>query len=113
MRNDAFINLGVYMSFERIIGLEVVDDAGYQQYREHMMPILKEFGGSFGFDFKVGEVLKSKTEDSINRVFTIDFPSMEIMHSFFSDPLYLEVKNKYFKHSVKSVTTISVHEKNA
>jgi uncharacterized protein (DUF1330 family) len=99
------------MSFERIIGLEVVDDVGYQQYREHMMPILKQYGGSFGFDFKVSEVLKSNTEDPINRVFTISFPSMETMDRFFSDPLYLEVKNKYFKPSVKSVTTISLHEK--
>jgi uncharacterized protein (DUF1330 family) len=100
------------MSFERIMGLEVIDDEVYQQYREHMIPILNTFGGSFGFDFKVSEVLKSKTEDPINRVFTIDFPSRSMMDKFFSDPSYLEVKNTYFKYSVKSVTTISMHEKN-
>jgi uncharacterized protein (DUF1330 family) len=100
------------MSFERIMGLEVIDDEVYQQYREHMIPILNTFGGSFGFDFKVSDVLKSKTEAPINRVFTIDFPSREMMDNFFSDASYLEVKNTYFKHSVKSVTTISMHEKN-
>jgi uncharacterized protein (DUF1330 family) len=99
------------MSFERIMGLEIIDDEVYQQYRENMIPILNHFGGSFGFDFKVSDVLKSKTEDPINRVFTIDFPSRVMMDDFFSDPSYLEVKNKYFKHSVKSVTTISMHEK--
>jgi len=100
------------MTFERIMGIEVIDEAEYQQYRENMIPILTLFGGSFGFDFKVSEVLKSKTEECINRVFTIDFPSKEIMDQFFSDSSYLEVKEKYFKHSVNSVTTISMHEKN-
>jgi uncharacterized protein (DUF1330 family) len=100
------------MSFERVIGLEVIDDEVYQQYRENMIPILHTFGGSFGYDFKVSNVLKSKTEKPINRVFTIDFPSRVMMDEFFSDPSYLEVKNKYFKHSVKSATTISIHEKN-
>jgi len=99
------------MCFERIMGLEIIYDEVYQQYRENMIPILDNFGGSFGFDFKVSDVLKSKTEDPINRVFTIDFPSRAMMDDFFSDPSYLEVKNKYFNHSVKSVTTISMHEK--
>ena len=99
------------MSFERIMGLDVTNDDEYQKYRDGMGPILESFGGSFGFDFKIAEVLKSKTEDSINRVFTIDFPSKEVMDNFFSDPSYLEVKSKYFESSVKSVTTISMHEK--
>ncbi|MBL7004404.1 MAG: DUF1330 domain-containing protein [Gammaproteobacteria bacterium] len=99
------------MSFERIMGLEVTNDEDYQQYREGMMPILESFGASFGFDFKIAEVLKSKTNKSINRVFTIDFPSKEVMEAFFADPNYLEVKEKYFNSSVKSVTIISTHEK--
>jgi uncharacterized protein (DUF1330 family) len=105
-----FVKLGAYMSFERVMGLEVIDDVVYQQYREQMLPILRAFGGSFGFDFKVSYVLKSKTKAPINRVFTIDFPNREVMDQFFSDPTYLEVKNKYFDRSVKSVTTISMHE---
>lgn len=99
------------MSFERIMALEVSDHALYQQYREHMTPILHSFGGSFGFDLKVSEVLKSKTNTAINRVFTIDFPSKDVMEAFFTDPAYLAVKDKYFNRSVASVTTISLHEK--
>jgi uncharacterized protein (DUF1330 family) len=97
------------MSFERIMGLEVFDDEVYQQYRENMIPILKTFGGSFGFDFKVSDVLISKTEKPINRVFTIDFPSKEMMDGFFTDPAYLKVREEYFNNSVKSVTTIAIH----
>jgi uncharacterized protein (DUF1330 family) len=100
------------MPFERIMGLDVINDEEYQKYRAGMIPILETYGGSFGFDFKIAEVLKSKTENSINRVFTIDFPSKEAMDSFFSDPGYLEVKRQYFTSSVKSVTVISIHEKN-
>ena len=58
------------MTYERIMGIYVSDDDEYQKYRNGMMPILKSFGGSFGFDFKVSEVLRSKTDDDINRVFT-------------------------------------------
>jgi uncharacterized protein (DUF1330 family) len=99
------------MSFERIMGLDVVNDEEYQKYREHMIPILHSFGGSFGFDFRVNEVLKSKTDDVINRVFTLDFPSKAVMEQFFTNPTYLAVKERYFIHSVKSVTTIAMHEK--
>jgi uncharacterized protein (DUF1330 family) len=98
------------MSFERIMGLEVINEDEYQRYREHMMPILHSFGGSFGFDFKVNEVLKSKTTDGINRVFTLDFPSKKVMEDFFTNSAYLAVKQKYFISAVKSVTTISMHE---
>ena len=100
------------MSFERIMGLEVINDEEYQKYRENMTPILHSFGGDFGFDFKVNEVLKSKTNNVINSVFTLDFPCKKFMEEFFTNPAYLAVKEKYFINSVKSVTTISMHEKN-
>ena len=75
------------MTFERVMGLHVIDDGEYQKYREGMQPILKSFGGSFGYDFKIAEVLLSKTEDEINRVFTIEFPSKQVMEEFFSNPV--------------------------
>ena len=99
------------MTYERIMGLHVIDDEKYQLYREGMMPILKSYGGSFGFDFKISEVLLSKTEDHINRVFTLEFPSKKMMNDFFANADYLEVKNSYFDASVTSKTIISLHEK--
>lgn len=98
------------MSYERIMGLEVIDHDMYQQYREAMMPILATFGGAFTFDFKVSEVLLSKSDANINRLFTIRFPSKKHMKDFFSNSDYLAVKAKYFEKSVKSVTIISLHE---
>lgn len=98
------------MAFERIMGLDVTNDEEYQKYRAGMTPILESFGGSFGYDFKVSEVLKSKSDASINRVFTIHFPNKETMENFFSDSEYLKVKEQYFNGSVKSATVISMHE---
>jgi uncharacterized protein (DUF1330 family) len=100
------------MAYERIMGLDVTDDQGYKAYRTAMMPILQSFGGAFGFDFRVSEVLLSKTEDKINRLFTIAFPSQKHMDDFFADPEYLAVKAKYFDVSVNSKTIISTHETN-
>lgn len=97
--------------YERIMAIYVNDDEEYQKYREGMTPILHSFGGSFGYDFKIQEVLISKTVEEINRVFTIDFPSKEVMKDFFSDAGYLAVQKKYFNHSVSSKTVISMHEK--
>lgn len=99
------------MAYERIMGLNVIDDIEYQKYRDAMIPILTTYGGAFGFDFKVAEVLKSKTEAPINRVFTIDFPDEATMNAFFNDPGYLEAKAQHLDHSVNARTIISLHEK--
>jgi len=100
------------MAFERVMGIYVSDNEEYQRYRDGMMPILHSFGGSFGFDFKVSEVLLSKTDDAINRVFTIEFPSKRIMDEFFSNPEYVAIQKRHFVNSVTSKTIISMHEKN-
>jgi uncharacterized protein (DUF1330 family) len=98
---------------KKFMGLYVIDEDEYQRYRKGMMPILDSFCGSFGFNFKVYKVLLSKTDDQINRVFTIEFPSKEVMANFFSDPNYLDVQKKHFANSVSSKTIISIHEKHA
>ena len=99
------------MAHEILVGLEILDDEKYQQYREAMQPILIKYQGAFGYDFKVSEVLKSPTKEPINRVFTLCFPSALNMDEFFSNPEYLKVKELYFKGSVGSTTIMSSYEK--
>ena len=98
--------------FERIMGLNVIDEPLYQKYREHMIPILSFYGGAFVYDFVVSDVLKSSAENSINRVFLIEFPSKKIMEEFFMDPNYLEAKREYLDPSIDGKMIISMHEKN-
>lgn len=101
------------MSYEMLVGLNVIDDHRYQEYRTAMKPILSQFGGNFGYDFKVSEVLLPEESNDINRVFTIKFPSKADMEAFFSNPDYLDAKSRYFESSVKSTTIISAYEKSA
>jgi uncharacterized protein (DUF1330 family) len=98
------------MGFQRIMGLDVTDDVEYQKYREAMEPILNSIGGAFGYDFKIAEVLRSKTDQPINRVFTIDFPSREVMDAFFERPDYLAIKALHLDGAIGSKTIIALHE---
>jgi uncharacterized protein (DUF1330 family) len=97
--------------FERIVGLNVTDDEEYQLYREGMTPILASYGGVFSYDFRVSEVLISKSDARINRVFSIEFPDREAMESFYADPAYVAVQQLHFAKSVSDRTLISLHEK--
>ncbi|WDE07888.1 DUF1330 domain-containing protein [Thalassomonas viridans] len=88
------------MAYELLVGLEVTDDDIYQAYRQAMKPILASYGGGFGVDFRVSEVLLPEAEPNINRVFTIYFRDEAAKNDFFTDSDYLEVKEKYFESSV-------------
>ncbi len=99
------------MAYEILVGLNVLDDDLYSQYRAAMKPILIRFGGGFGYDFRIAEVLLSEVNKKINRVFTIHFPSKTDMESFFSDEEYLKVKEQFFIKSVGDTTIISSYEK--
>ena len=96
---------------EILVGLNVTDDVNYTKYREAMTPILEEMGGSFGYDFKIAEVLRSETASLINRVFTIRFPSEEVMGEFFSNEKYQTIKDEFFENSVESTTIISSYQR--
>ncbi len=92
-----------------LVGLNVIDDEAYQLYRDEMTPILLSYDGGFGYDFKISEVLKSKTEAPINRVFTIYFSTEDSMNSFFSNEAYLKVKERHFEKSVTDTTIIATY----
>jgi uncharacterized protein (DUF1330 family) len=99
------------MSYEILVGLNVLDDVIYENYRAAMKPILADYQGRFTYDFKVSEVLISENDSNINRVFTINFSSKEKLDGFFSDAQYLIVKEQFFVKSVGSTTIISAYQK--
>ena len=98
------------MSYEILVGLDVLDDRKYSDYRAAMKPILSDYEGHFGYDFKVSDVLISAGNADITRVFTINFSSKNKMDGFFSDAQYLLIKEMYFVESVGSTTKISEYE---
>ena len=97
------------MAVEMLVGMNVIDDEAYRSYRDGITPILKRYGGGFGYDLRVSEVLKSKTGAPINRVFTICFPSEDARDSFFSDDAYLKIKQKHFEKSVTHTTIMATY----
>lgn len=89
------------MSFEMVVGLEVVDQASYARYRAEMRPLLEAAGGSFRYDFEVARTLSGEDEANINRLFVIRFPHESVRNAFFADPRYIEIRKRLFDPSVR------------
>lgn len=100
------------MSFERCVGLEVVDEALYQQYRDGMTPILARYGGVFRYDFNIAKTLKSETAAPINRLFITTFKDKASHDAFFADPEYQKVRDRFFKPAVRNSTVLAMYEIN-
>lgn len=99
-----------HMGYEMLVGLQVINDLLYQEYRDAMTPILERYKGGFGYDFRVAEVLHTKTDAPINRVFTIYFVDEDVKNQFFSDPAYQEVRGQYFEPSVTHSTILAQYK---
>lgn len=99
------------MSYEMVVGLTVVDEALYQQYRDAMAPMLAVHDGGFRHDFSVAKVLKSESDHPINRVFAIYFGSRAQKEAFFANPDYLAIKARYFQQAVAGTTIFGSYER--
>lgn len=94
-------------SHTMLVALQITDQEGYRRYRQGMRPILTRYGGRFGYDLVVSEVLRAEVSAPINRVFTIVFPGPEACAAFFADPGYLAVRREHFEPSVGHTTIIA------
>ncbi|MCW7505425.1 DUF1330 domain-containing protein [Leptospira paudalimensis] len=99
------------LSFETIVGLQVKDESVYAEYRNAMKGLLEQYEGGFRYDFKIAETLKTETENPINRVFLIYFKTKEKKLSFFADPEYKKIREKYFIPSVECTTQIAEYDR--
>ena len=99
------------MRYEMLVGLNVIDDATYEDYRRQMKPILSRYGGAFGYDFQVSKVLISEQDTPMNRVFTIYFRDEDAMNEFFSDLEYREVRETFYSKSVEESTIIAKYQR--
>ena len=95
------------MAYEILVGVNVVDEAGYEAYRQGMYPILKRFGGDFILDLDISRLRKNPLTEPVNRVFTIRFASQESKDAFFRDEDYLAIRRQYFEPSVNYSGTIA------
>ncbi len=98
---------------ERLMGLDVADDDGYQAYRDAMSPLLERIGGGFRYDFKVAKTLRNSAGHEIDRVFVIYFPDWLTQDRFFDDEAYQEIRGRLFEPSVRHATIIGAWEVDA
>ena len=91
-----------------LVGLEVKDPARYAEYRARMTPILHALGGAFGIDLEVSRVLKGPAEAaySVNRLFSIEFPSRAVRDQFFADAEYRAVRSEWFEPAVGHIVRL-------
>lgn len=97
--------------YEMAVGLNIINDEVYSNYRKEMKPLLEAHQGGFRYDFKVSEVLKNEEGKSINRVFFIYFGSKDLMDQFFANPEYLKIKTQFFEKSVQATTILSSYSR--
>ena len=86
--------------FTYLVGLRVVDDRAYDQYRAGMRPLLEAMGGGFGLDIDVAAIREAGTAVVFNRLFTINFPDAAVADEFFDDRAYLAIRATYFDRAV-------------
>lgn len=87
-------------AIEMVMGVQVIDEAGYARYRAEMAPVLEAHGGSFVLDLRVGEILRAPSASQFNRLFAIRFPSTERRDAFLADPAYGEIRERLFGPAV-------------
>lgn len=99
------------MSYERLMAMQIKDEAAYEKYRAAMFPILQKYGGGFRYDFQVSKVLKAEAAHPINRVFAIYFRDEAAKDAFFADPEYVAIREKFFVPAVEAATQIAGYER--
>ena len=85
---------------EVLMGVQVIDEAGYARYRSEMMPLLDAHGGRFVLDVRVAEILPTPTPSAFNRLFVVRFPSAQQRDAFFAHRDYAAIRTRWFEPSV-------------
>jgi uncharacterized protein (DUF1330 family) len=99
------------MTYEMLVALHLTDDAGYQEYRAAMTPLLHAAGGGFRYDFVVAKVLQSASDHPIQRVFAIHFPDRAARDAFYANPDYRAIRARHYDRSVAGRTVIAEYER--
>jgi uncharacterized protein (DUF1330 family) len=91
---------------EILIGVHVIDEAGYAKYRAEMTPLLEAHGGRFVLDVRVAEILRASSPAAFNRLFVMRFPSARVRDAFFANPDYMAIRARLFEPSVSEMVRL-------
>ena len=98
------------MAVERLIGVQVIDDREYEEYRRQLSPLLHAAGGRFVVDLRVSEVLTAPADARFNHLFVLRFPSAEAMQKLFEGDDYLAVRGAHLESSVSATTMLATYQ---
>ena len=98
------------MAVERLIGVQVIDDLEYEEYRRQLAPLLQAAGGQFVVDVRVSEVLTAPSDARFNRLFVLRFASAEAMQTLFEGAAYLAVREAHLESSVSAITMLATYQ---
>jgi uncharacterized protein (DUF1330 family) len=93
--------------FTQLFGVQIEEQQRYAEYRARMTPLLHAHGGAFGLDLDVARVHRAPRDASMNRVFTIVFPSRQASSAFFADERYRAIRADWFEPAVSEVSTLA------
>ena len=99
------------MPYQITVGLQITDDALYEEYRKAIAPLLKAHGGHFRYDFRIAEVLMNESNKPINRLFVLSFTSKDAKERFFSSSDYKDARENYFQKSVAPDSVCFISER--
>lgn len=73
-----------------VVQATIKDEAGYQKYREAVVPFIWSFEGKLAARGAKVELLEG--EHDTRPVVMFEFPSMESIHAFWNSPDYVPIK---------------------
>lgn len=95
------------MRFNRLVGAEIADQKGYQDYRDRMVVLLEKIGGSFEYDFHTVATHMATKGQNYNRLFVLSFPDENSANQYFSSPEYQAIRTEFFDDSVTEIKPLA------
>jgi uncharacterized protein (DUF1330 family) len=69
-----------------IANIEVTDAAGFEEYRQKVMPVIAQFGGRY--IVRGGDLRRLEGNLPINRLVVLEFPTLEAAQRFYDSAEY-------------------------
>lgn len=99
------------MPIDRVVGVQLRDEAGYLEYRRRIAPLLASYGAHFVLDVRVSEVVRAPIEGAqFDRLFILRFPDAAAWERFFADPGYAQIRAEHYEPSVSATHRLFAYD---
>lgn len=95
------------MRFYRLVGAQISDQQGYQDYRDRMRVLLDKVEGTFEYDYHTVATQMATKGQHYNRLFVLSFPNEEVSKQYFASPEYQAIREAFFDASVADIQILA------